>query len=180
LRTTGEKQIMTLDSEGRALRTLTSIQKSFDKLNEKLFEALARLDEATTRISALGEIHFKLAKTIMEILGIPEDLGPPLTYLPAPMGAISSAERAESMASGLLRPIIKSLRKSCGDIARAINASKNDILKETGNFDFTEMEILAREFGKNPDRVLSSDEQEAFRNKIREWTLHLRDAFSGS
>lgn len=171
---------MTLDSEGRTLRTLASIQKSFDRLNEKLLEALARLDEATTRISALGEIHFKLAKTVMDILGISEELGSPLAYLPGPMGAISSAERAELMTSGLLRPIIKSLRKSCGDIAQVINASRNDILKVTGNFDFTEMEILAREFCKDPDRVLSSDEQEAFRNKIREWALHLRDAFSGT
>ncbi len=171
---------MTLDSEGRALRTLTSIQKSFEKLNEKLLEALTRLDEATTRITALGEIHFKLAKTIMDVLGIPEELSPPLAYLPGTVGAVSSAERAESMASGLLRPIIKSLRKPCGDIAQAINASKEEIIKVSSDFDFTEMEILAREFSKDPARVLGSDEQEAFRNKIREWTLHLKDAISGS
>jgi hypothetical protein len=171
---------MTLDSGGRALRTLTSIQKSFDRLNDKILEVLARLDEATTRISALGEIHFKLAKTIMDVLGIPEDLRPPLTYLPGSVGAISSAGRGESMASGLLRPIIKSLRKPCGDIAQAIKHSKDEILKVSSAFDFTEMEILAREFCKDPARVLGSDEQEAFRNKIREWTLHLKEAISGS
>jgi hypothetical protein len=167
------------DPEESALKTLTSIQRSFDRLNEKFLEALARLDEATTRISALSEIHIRLAKTIMDVLGIPEELGSPSAFS-GPMGAISSAQRAESMASGLLRPIIKSLRKKCGDIAQAINASKEEILKVTSNFDFTEMEILGREFRKDPDRVLGSDEQEAFRSKIREWTLHLEDALSGS
>jgi hypothetical protein len=165
------------DSEESALRILASMQRSLDKLNEKSLEALARLDEATTRISALGEIHIRFAKTIMDVLGIPEDIGTPSTFS-GPMGAISSAQRAESMASGLLRPIIRSLTKPCGEIAQALNASKEEILGVTSNFDFTEMEILAREFRKEPDRILGSDEQEAFRNKIREWNLHLRDALS--
>jgi DNA-binding SARP family transcriptional activator len=169
---------MSGDSENSILKTVASIQRSFDGLNVKLLEALARLDEATTRISALSEIHVRLTKTIMDVLGIPEELGSPLAFS-APMEAITSAQRDESRASGLLRPIIKSLRKSCGDIAHAINTSKEEILKVTGSFDFTEMEILAREFQKDPDRFLGSDEQEAFRNKIREWTLHLKDALSG-
>jgi len=168
---------MAPNSEESALETLTSIQRSFDILNEKFLEALARLDEATTRISALGEIHLRLAKTIMDVLGIPEDLGS-TSALQGPTVAISAAGRAESVASGLLRPIIRSLGKSCGDISQAINASKEEILKLTGNFDSTEMEILAREFCKDPERILGSDEQEAFRNKIREWTLRLKDALS--
>lgn len=171
---------MAADSAGRALRTLASIERSFERINEKLLEALARLDEATTRISALGEIHLKLAKTIMDILGISEELDSPLTFLTGPVGAISSAQRTESMASGLLRPIIRSLGKPCRDIAQAIKASKEEILRATDNFDLTEMEILARELCKDPDRVLGSDEQDAFRHKIREWTHHLKDVFSGS
>ena len=169
--------IMVENSEESALEILASIQKSFDALNDKFLEALARLDEATTRISALSEIHLRLARTIMDVLGIPEDLGS-ATALQGPMVAISSAGRAESIASGLLRPIIRSLGKPCGEITRAINASREEILKLTGNFDFTEMDILAREFSKDPDRILGSDEQVAFRNKIREWTLRLRDVLS--
>jgi len=168
---------MAPESEESALETLTSIQRSFDMLNEKFLEALARLDEATTRISALGEIHLRLARTIMDVLGIPEDLGSAST-LQEPVDAISAASRTETIASGLLRPIIRSLRKPCGEISRAINASKEEILRITGNFDSTEMEILARELCKDPERILGSDEQEAFRNKIREWTLRLRDALS--
>ena len=168
---------MAPESEESALQTLMSIQRYFDMLNEKFLEALARLDEATTRISALGEIHLKLAKTIMDVLGIPEDLDSAPT-LQEPMDAIAFAGRAESIASGLLRPIIRSLRNSCGDISRAINASKEEIFKVAGNFDSIEMDILARELCKDPERTLSSDEQEAFRNQIREWTLRLRDALS--
>ncbi|WXG43339.1 MAG: hypothetical protein WED04_04745 [Promethearchaeati archaeon SRVP18_Atabeyarchaeia-1] len=171
---------MVVESEGRTLKTLASMRRSFDRINEKLLEALARLDEATARILALSEIHSRLAETIMDILGIPEELGSSLTSLPEQLGAISGAARAETMASGLLRPIIRSLRKPCGDIARAINSSKEEILKATDHFDFAEMDILARDFSKSPDRFLSSDEQEALRNKIREWTLRLRNAFSGS
>jgi hypothetical protein len=169
--------MMVGDSEESTLKTLASIRTAFDKLNEKFLEALARLDEATTRISALIEIHLGLAKTIMDVLGIPEDLSSS-TSLQGPMVAISSAGRAESIASGLLRPIIRNLRKPCSDISQAINASKEEILKLTENFDFTEMDILSREFCKDPDRTLGSEEQEAFRNKIREWILRLRDALS--
>jgi hypothetical protein len=165
------------DSEQSAPKMLASMQKSFDTLNEKFLEVLARLDEATTRISALIEIHLRLARTMMDVLGIPEDLGS-TSALQGPMAAISSAGRAESIASGLFRPIIRSLRKPCKDITQAISASKEEIVKLTENFDFTEMDILSREFCKDPDRILDSDEQEAFRNKIREWTLHLRDALS--
>jgi len=110
------------DSEESALKTLASIRTAFDKLNEKFLEALARLEEATTRISALIEIHLGLARTIMDVLGIPEDLGS-ATALQGPMVAISSAVRAKSIASGLLRPIIRNLGKSCRDISQAINVS---------------------------------------------------------
>lgn len=169
--------IMAADSEESPLKILTSIQKSFDLLNEKFLEALARLDEATTRISALGEIHLRLARTIMDVLGIPEDLGSASNFQ-GPMIAISSAQRIESITSGLLSPIIRNLGKPCRDISQAINVSKEEILKLTGSFDITEMDILAREFGKDPGRVLGSDEQEAFRNKIREWNHRLKDALS--
>jgi hypothetical protein len=168
---------MSGNSKGTALKTLASVKRSSDKINERILEALARLDEATTRITALGEIHIRLAKTIMDVLGIPQEAGPPLAFQ-EPMGAISSAQRAVTIASGLLRPIIRSIRETCGNIAQAINASKEEILKVTSDFDFTEMEILAREFGKDSDRVLGSDEQEAFRNKIKEWTYRLKNALS--
>jgi hypothetical protein len=171
---------MTLDSEGRVKKTLASIQRSFDVVNEKLLQALTRLDDATTRILALGEIHSKLAKTIMDVLGIPEQLDSALISLPDQIGAISSVERTEIMANGLLRPIVRVLSRPCGEIAEAIISSKDEILKLFGDFDSTEMEVLAREFSKDPARILSPEEQETFRNTIREWTLRLKDAFSGS
>ena len=169
--------MMTTYSDVRVFKTLTSIKKTFESLNGKILEALARLDEATTRISALGEIHFKLAKTITGVLGIPQDVGSGLDYLLGPMGAISATQRAESMTAGITSPIIRSLRKPCRDIAQAINASKEDILRLIGSFDFGEMDLIVKEFCRDPDRVLSPEEQEAFRRKIKEWTLRLKDAF---
>jgi hypothetical protein len=163
---------------GRVLKTLTSIERTFELLNGKILEALARLDEATARISALGEIHFKLAKTITGVLGIPQDVDSGLDYLLGPMGAISTTQRAESITAGLMSPIIRSLRKPCRDIAQAINAARENILRLAGDFDFREMEITAEEFCRDPDRVLSLEQQKAFRDKIKEWTLRLKDSFS--
>jgi hypothetical protein len=170
---------MTAYSEGRILKTLVSMERTFNILNRKISEALTKLDEATVRISALGEIHLKLAKTITGILGVPQDIGSSLDYLLGPMVAISSSQRAESMAAGLLTPIVRNLGKPCRNIAQAINTSKVDIMRLTRDFDFAEMEIVAEEFCRDPDRVLDPEQQETLRNKIREWTLRLKNAFSG-
>ena len=165
-------------SEGRILKAISSIEKTFNTLNGKILEALARLDEATVRISALGEIHLRLAKTINSILGVPQDTGSSLDYLLGPMGAISSTQRAEATAAGLLSPIVRSLERPCRDIVIAINVSKEDIPRVSASFDLGEMESIAKELSRDPDRSLSLDQQEALRNKIREWTLRLRNALS--
>jgi len=162
------------DSEGRALKTLTSIEASFEKLNKNVAEALARLDEATIRISALNEIHIKLARTIMRVLNIPEQEELPPDFLPASPGAIWSAERAGALASGILRPIVRSLQKPCGEISKAIIASKESILEATRNFDTYEMEVMAKELNKDPDRILDAEEQEAYRQKIKTWNEQLK------
>nr|MDO8099210.1 hypothetical protein [Candidatus Njordarchaeota archaeon] len=166
---------MAQDSESTARRVLSSIENSFEKLNKDVAEALARINEATTRISALNEIHIKLAKTIMMILNIPQENELPTDLLPAPVGAISSAERAQSLASGFLRPIVRSLRKPCAEIAKAITTSKKEISGVTGDFDTYEMEVLARELNKKPDRVLDLDEQESYKQKVKTWTEQLRE-----
>jgi hypothetical protein len=171
----GEQASMTDDSGSTARRVLSSIEVSFEKLNKNVAEALARINEATTRISALNEIHIRLAKTIMTVLNIPQESELPTELLPAPVGAISSAERAQSLANGFLRPIVRSLRKPCAEIAKAIAISKEEISEATGSFDTYEMEVLAKELNKKPDRMLDSDEQESYRHKIKTWTEQLRE-----
>nr|MDO8134558.1 hypothetical protein [Candidatus Njordarchaeum guaymaensis] len=161
--------------EGWTLKILSSIEKSFERLNKNLAEALARLDEATARISGLNEIHIKLAKTIMKVLNIPEQEELPTDFLPAPPGAIWSAERAETLANGFLRPIVRSLQKPCGEIAKAVTVSRDEILEATRNFDTYEMDVLAKQLNKEPDRLLDTEEQEAYRRKIKSWTQQLRD-----
>jgi len=168
---------MTVDSEDDTLRMLNSIKKSLAALNKGLSDSLRRLEEAIFRISALGEVHIKLAKTLMDVLGIPEEVRPPLDFPPAPVEPVESAERAESMISGLLRGIVMRLAKPCGEIANAITASKQEINKLVGNFDTYEMEILARELRKWPERILDSAEQVAYREKIRKWHKQLIEAF---
>jgi hypothetical protein len=166
---------MVSNSEITIGKVLRSIEASFEALNKSVAEALARINEATTRISALNEIHVKLARTIMTVLNIPQESELPTELLPAPVGAISSAERAQSLASGFLRPIIRSLTKPCAEIAKAIAISKEEINKMVGNFDTYEMEVLAKELNKKPDRVLDSDEQISYRQKVKTWTEQLRE-----
>ena len=168
---------MTTNSEEDNLRVLNSIKKSLATLNKSLSESLRRLEEAIIRISALGEVHIKLAKTLMDVLGIPEEVRPTLDFPVAPVEPVESAERVESVVSGLLRGMVMSLTKSCGDISKAIVASKQEINKLIGNFDTYEMEILARELKKSPDRVLDPDERLAYREKIRKWHRQLIEAF---
>jgi hypothetical protein len=168
--------MMVAYSEQRVLKTLTSIERTFESLNGKILEALARIDETTTRISALGEINFKLAKTIIGVLGIPEDVDASLDYLSGPIGAISETQRAESLAAGIISPVIRSLSKPCRDVVHAIDSSKERILRLMGTYDFEEMELTAKEFCSDPDRVLSLEQKVALRKKIKEWTLRLKDA----
>jgi len=169
--------IMAANSEEDTLRTLNSIKKSIATLNKSLSASLRRLEQAIFQISALGEVHIKLAKTLMDVLGIPEETRPTLDFPPAPIEPVESAEKAESIISGLLRGIVMSLTKPCGEIAKAIAASKQEINKMVGNFDTYEMEILARELRKWPERVLDPNEQVAYREKIRKWHKQLVEAF---
>jgi hypothetical protein len=164
-------------SADEILKTLTSIEESLRRLNSNLSESLQKLQEAIVRISSLGEIHIKLAVSIMDILGIPQEERPSLDFPAAPIEAVESQERAEAKVSGLLRPIVKSLLKPCGEIAKAIIASKEEINRSIGNFDTYELEILARELNKEPKRELDSDERIAYREKIRVWHRGLRVAF---
>nr|MDO8134559.1 hypothetical protein [Candidatus Njordarchaeum guaymaensis] len=168
---------MAVGSEEDISRTLDSIKKSLAALNKSLSYSLRRLEEAIFRISALGEVHIKLAKTLMDVLGIPEEVRPSLAFPPAPVEPVESVERAESVVSGLLRGIVMSLTKSCGEIAKAMTASKQEINKLIGNFDAYEMEVLAKQLGKWPERVLDPDERIAYREKIRKWHRQLIEAF---
>jgi hypothetical protein len=163
--------------EEERLSALNSIKKSIATLNKSLSESLRRLEEAIFQISAVGEVHIKLAKTLMDVLGIPEETRPTLDFPPAPVGPVESAEKAETIVSGLLREMVMSLAKTCGAIAKAITASKEEINKMVGNFDTYEMEILARELRKWPERTLDPNEQVAYREKIRKWHKQLVEAF---
>jgi hypothetical protein len=171
----GECHLVPQDSESKTGKVLNSVVTSFEKLNNDVAEALARLDEVTKRIAALNEIHIKLAGALMKALNIPRREDLPMDFLSTPVGVISSAERAQSLASGYLRPIVRSLRRPCGEIARAITISKERILEVTGNFGTHEMDALAAELRKEPDRVLCLDEQESCRQKINAWTRQLRE-----
>lgn len=140
---------MVVESEGRTLKTLASMRRSFDRINEKLLEALARLDEATARILALSEIHSRLAETIMDILGIPEELGSSLTSLPEQLGAISGAARAKTMASGLLRPIIRSLENHVGTSLEPSIAQKRRFSRQPTTL-ILQRWIFSREISASP------------------------------
>jgi len=158
-------------------KMLASIKNSLEALNRNLAESLRKLEEGIIRISALGEVHIKLAVTLMDVLGIPEETRPALEFPPAPIGAVISAERSESVVSGYLRTIVKSLTKPCGEIAGALTATKEQINKTIGNFDTYEMEILAKQLKKDPNRLLDADERVAYRGKIRKWHQQLKEAF---
>jgi hypothetical protein len=168
---------MTANAEKGNLKMLNSIKKSLATLNRDLQETLRRLEDAVFRVSALGEVHLKLAVTLMDVLGIPQEGRPQLDFPTAPVESVESAGRVESIISGLLRGIIMSLRKPCGEIAKAISASKREINEQVGNFDTQEMEALAKELGKTPNRNLDPDEQTAYREKIRKWHKKLTESF---
>ncbi len=168
---------MTENSEEEALKALTSVKKSMDVLNRNLSESLRKLEEGIFRISSLGEAHIKLIVTLMDVLGVPEDQRPPLAFPSAPIEAVSFAERSEATVSGILRIVIKSLSKPCGEISKALIAAKEQINVTIGNFDTYEMEVLAGMLTKDPERYLGSDEIGAYREKIQRWHRQLKDAF---
>jgi len=157
-------------------KLLARMQRSFETLSKNFAEALARLDAATIRISALGEIHFGLAETLMNAFGFPEEGLYTLTGYPRQIEAISSAETTVVNVSGLFRPMIMSLRKPCGEIAEAIRATKDKAVEVSNNLDTKEMEAVARKLNKSPNRLLDPDEQVAYRNKMNEWSQQLKDA----
>jgi hypothetical protein len=164
-------------SEEGILETLASVKKSMEVLSRNLSEALRKLEEAVLRISSLGEVHIRLITTLMDILSVPEDQRPALDFPSAPIEAASLSERSEAIVSGLLRIIIKSLTRPCGEISKALIAAKDRINVAIGNFDTYEMEILARMLTKDPERYLDSEEQIAYRDKIRKWHRQLKEAF---
>jgi hypothetical protein len=156
---------------------LASLKKSMEALNKNLSNALGRLEEAILRISSLGEVHIKLITTLMDVLSVPEDQRPALDFPPAPIEATSLAERSEAIVSGILRVVIKSLTKPSNEISKALLAAKEKINMAIGNFDTYEMEVLARMLTKDPERYLDSEEQIAYREKIRKWHQQLKEAF---
>jgi hypothetical protein len=168
---------MTSNSEDDNLKILNSIKKSLATLDKNLSESLRRLEDAVFRISALGEVHLKLAVTLMDVLGIPQEGRPQLEFPAAPVESVESVARVESIINGLLRGIIISLRRSCGEIAKAILASMKEINEQVGNFDTQEMEAVANTLRKTPDRMLSPDEQTEYREKVRKWHRELTEAF---
>jgi hypothetical protein len=173
----GRRKVMTENSEEETLNALTSVKKSMDVFNKSLSESLRKLEEGIFRISSLGEAHIMLIVTLMDVLGVPEDQRPQLTFPSAPIEAVSSAERSEAIVSGILRIVIKSLSKRCGDISKALIASKEQINVTIGNFDTYEMEVLAGMLTKDPQRYLDSDEIVAYREKIKRWHQQLKEAF---
>jgi len=159
------------------LKAIASVKKSMRALNKSLSETLRKLEESIFRISALGEDHIKLITTLMDVLGVPEEQRPSLDFPPAPIEAVSLAERSEAVTSGILRTVIRSLTKPCIEISRALIDAKEKINASIGNFNTYEMEILARMLTKDPERYLDLDEQAAYRDKIRKWHQQLKDAF---
>jgi hypothetical protein len=163
--------------EEETLKALASVRKSIAGLSKHLSESLRKLEEAIFRISALGEIHIKLITTLMDVLGVPEDQRPSLDFPPAPIEAVSSAERTEATVSGMLHQVIQSLPKSCIEISKALIDAKEKINASIGNFSTYEMEILARMLTKDPERYLDPDEQVAYREKIKKWRQQLKEAY---
>jgi hypothetical protein len=172
-----EKKEMSENPEEETLKALASLKKSMVVLNKHLSESLRKLEESIFRISALGEVHIKLITTLMDILGVPEDQRPPLDFPPAPIEAVSFTERSEAVVSGMLHMVIKSLTKPCIEISKALIDAKEKINAAIGNFNTYEMEVLARMLTKDPERYLDSDEQVAYREKIRKWHQQLKEAF---
>jgi hypothetical protein len=168
---------MTENPEEETLKALASVKKSMEALNKNLSESLRKLEEGIFRISALGEVHIKLITTLMDVLGVPEDQRPLLAFPSAPIEAVSFAERSEATVSGILRIIIKSLEKPCGEISKALTAAKEEISVTIGNFNTYEMEVLARMLTKDPKRYLDPDERLAYREKIKKWHQQLKEAF---
>jgi hypothetical protein len=173
----GWRKGMTESSEEETLKALTSVKKSMDVLNRNLLETLRKLEEGIFRISSLGEAHIKLIVTLMDVLGVPEDQRPALAFPSAPIEVVSSAERSEATISGILRIVIKSLSKRCGEISKALISTKEQINVTIGNFDTFEMEVLAKMLTKDPERYLDPDEIVAYREKIERWHRQLKEAF---
>jgi hypothetical protein len=165
------------NSEEETLKALASVKRSMQALNKNLSKSLRVLEESIFRISALGELHIKVITTLMDVLGVPEDQRPLLDFPPAPIEAVSSAERSEAIVGGILRIVIRSLTKPCIDISKALVEAKEEINVAIGNFNTYEMEILARMLTKDPERYLGPDEQVAYREKIRKWHQQLKEAF---
>lgn len=172
-----ERKEMPENSEGETLKAMASVKKSMRVLNKSLSESLRKLEESIFRISALGEVHIKLITTLMDVLGVPEEQRPVLDFPPAPIEAVSLAERSEAVTSGILRTVIRSLTKPCAEISKALIDAKEKINEAIGNFNTYEIEILARMLTKDPERYLDLDEQAAYRDKIRKWHQQLKDAF---
>ena len=168
---------MVEESSEETLEALASVKKSMEVLNRNLSEALQRLEEAILRVSSIGEVHIKLITTLMDVLSVPEDQRPALDFPSAPIEATSLAERSEAIVSGILRIVIKSLTKPCIEISKSLIAAKEKINVAIGNFDTYEMEVLARMLTKDPERYLDSEEQIAYREKIRKWHQQLKEAF---
>jgi hypothetical protein len=166
--------------EDETLKALSSVRKSMRVLNKSLSQSLEKLEESILQISALGEAHIKLITTLMDVFGVPEEQRPALDFPPAPIEAVSLAERSEAVTSGMLRPVIKSLTKPCIEISKALIDAKEKINASIGNFNTYEMEILARMLSKDPERYLDLDEQAAYRDKIRKWHQQLKDAFESA
>lgn len=165
------------NSEEETLKALASVKRSMQVLNKNLSKSLRVLEESIFRISALGELHIKLITTLMDVLGVPEDQRPLLDFPPAPIEAVSSAERSEAIVGGMLRIVIMSLTKPCKEISKALVEAKENINTAIGNFNTYEMEVLARMLTKDPERYLGPDEQVAYREKIRKWHQQLKEAF---